>query len=271
MRKVAFITGATRGIGKACGLKLAREGYDIVVAARSVKPHEKLPGTIESAAEEMRALGATALAVYCNLVEQDSIDRAVAATLEKFGRIDAVINNAGALWWRNMEDTPMKRFDLVMNVNVRGAFAVTSAFLPTMRKQACGHIIFMSPPVDLSILHGHIAYLIGKYGMSMTAIGLAEELAGTGICATALWPKTIIESAASINFQMGNPSLWRKADIVADAAFEILQHPNETNGKCLIDEPFLRSIGYTDFDKYKCTPNGTPVELTTDIMRFSRT
>jgi citronellol/citronellal dehydrogenase len=271
MRKVAFITGATRGIGKACGLKLAREGYDIVVAGRSVKPHDKLPGTIESAADEMRALGATALPIYCNLVEQDSIDRAVAATLEKFGRIDAVINNAGALWWRNIEDTPMKRFDLVIDVNVRGAFAVTSAFLPTMRKQGSGHVIFMSPPIDLTILSGHVAYMIGKYGMSMTAIGLAEELAGTGIRATALWPKTIIESAASINFNMGNPSLWRKADIVADATFEIIQHPNESNGKCLIDEEFLRAIGYTNFDQYKCTPDGTPVELTADIMRMSRT
>jgi len=269
MKKVAFITGATRGIGKACGLKLAREGYNIVVAGRSVEPHPKLPGTLESAAGEMRALGAEALPVYCNLVEQDSIDKAVAASLEKFGRIDAVINNAGALWWRTVEQTPMKRFDLLMTVNVRGAFAVTSAFLPTMRKQGSGHVIFMSPPVDLSILHGHIAYMISKYGMTMTAIGLSQELAGTGIAATALWPRTIIETAASINFQMGTPDMWRKPDIVADATYEILQRPAETNGQCLIDEDFLRGIGYTDFDKYKCTPDGNPLELSAEVMRMT--
>lgn len=270
MRKVAFITGATRGIGKACGLKLAREGWNIVVAGRSTTEHPKLPGTIYTAAEEMRALGAEALPLHCNVVEQESIDLAVAATLNEFGRVDAVINNAGALWWRNLDETPMKRFDLVMAVNVRGAFAVTSGFLPAMRRAGSGHFLYMSPPIDLSIVSGRIAYMISKYGMTMTALGLAEELQGTGISATALWPKTIIESSATMNFKMGNPLLWRKADIVADAVHEILQRPDETNGKALIDEDFLRSVGYTDFDGYKCVPDGEPLALTAEVMRLAR-
>jgi citronellol/citronellal dehydrogenase len=203
-------------------------------------------------------------------VEQTSIDEAVSATLSEFGRVDAVINNAGALWWRNMDETPMKRFDLVMNVNARGAFAVTSAFLPTMLKQNSGHAIFMSPPIDLKVVGGHIAYMISKFGMTLTAIGLGDELKDTGISATALWPKTIIESYASINFKMGTPHLWRKADILADATYEILQRPEETRGKALIDEDFLRSIGYTDFERYKCEPDGEPLELTPEAMRIAR-
>lgn len=269
MRKVAFITGATRGVGRACARKLAREGWDVVVAGRSTTEQANLPGTVYSVAEEIRALGVNALPVYCNLVEQQSIDLAVAETLNVFGRVDAVINNAGALWWRDVDETPMKRFDLVMNVNARGAFAVTSGFLPTLRRQNSGHVICMSPPLDLTILAGHVAYLISKYGMTMLAVGLAEELANTGISATALWPRTIIESAASINHQMGTPAMWRKPDILADAVFEILQRPEETRGQCLIDEEFLRGIGYTDFEQYNCVPGGQPLPLTAEVLRMA--
>jgi citronellol/citronellal dehydrogenase len=270
MGKVAFITGATRGIGKACGLRLAREGWDIAVAGRSVTERPELPGTIYSVAEEIAALGVKTLPVQCNVIDLASVDAAVATTLETFGRIDAVINNAGALWWRNFDDTPMKKFDLVTGVNVRGSFAVTAGFMPAMRRQNSGHVIFMSPPVDTMILPGHIAYLIGKFGMTMIALGLGEELQGTGISATALWPKTVIESYATINFKMGLPEMWRKPDIIADATYEILQRPEETRGKALIDEEFLRSIGYTDFERYNCVEGGTPLELTNDIMRIVR-
>ncbi|MBI5095096.1 MAG: SDR family oxidoreductase [Candidatus Hydrogenedentes bacterium] len=261
MRNVAFISGASRGIGKAIGLKLASEGWDIVVAAKTEKDTPKLPGTIYSAAEEMRALGANALPVVCNVASQESIDAAVEKTLAAFGRVDAVINNAGALWWKNMEETPMKRFDLVMNVNVRAAFALTAGFLPTLKKQNSGHIIMMSPPVDLRVIPGHIAYMISKFGMTMIAFGLAEELRDSNISATALWPKTVIESYATINYHLGDPSVWRKADILADATFEILRRPAETKGKAFLDEDFLRSIGYTDFEKYNCVPGGQPMIL----------
>jgi citronellol/citronellal dehydrogenase len=270
MRKVAFITGGSRGIGKAIGLKLAREGWDIVVAAKTVKPHPKLAGTIHTAAEEIAQHGTEVLPVQCNVADLESVDAAVAATLDKFGRIDAVINNAGALWWRDMTETPMKRFDLVMDVNARGAFAVTAGFLPTMIEQNSGHVIMMSPPIDMHVVPGHIAYCISKFGMTMTVHGLADELADTAVSATALWPKTMIESFATKNYGMGGPKQWRKADVLADATYEILQRPAETKGLALIDEDYLRSVGYTDFDRYKCVPDGNPVELTADVFRASR-
>jgi len=139
-----------------------------------------------------------------------------------------------------------------------------------MKQQKSGHVINMSPPVDLSVVPGHIAYMISKFGMTMISLGLAEEMKEYNICATALWPKTIIESAATINYGMGDPTIWRKADILADATFEILQHPDLSNGKALIDEDFLREVGYTDFDQYLCVEGGQPVALDSDIMRAAR-
>ena len=269
-RPVAFITGATRGIGLACAKKLAQEGWDIAVAAKSTEENPKLPGTIFTAAEEVKALGADALPVQCNVRDLVSVQEAASATLDRFGRIDAVINNAGALWWRNMDETPMRRFDLVMEVNARGAYAVTEAFLPKMKEQKRGHVIMMSPPVDLSVVPGHIAYMISKFGMTMTALGIAEEFKDDNIYGSALWPKTVIESYATINFGMGTPEMWRKADIIADATYEILQHPDKSNGRALIDEDFLREVGYTDFDQYNCVPDGQPLELNSEVMRMAR-
>lgn len=270
MGNVAFITGATRGIGKACALRLAREGWNIVVAARSVEEDPRLPGTIYAAAEEIRGFGTEVLAVPCNVRDAEQVRQAAEATLERFGRVDAVINNAGALWWRMMEDTPMKRFDLVMEVNVRGTFAVTSAFLPTMKAQRSGHVIVMSPPIDASLAAGQIAYSISKYGMTLVALGIADEMRDYNIRGTALWPKTIIESYATMNFGMGDKRFWRKADIVADAVWEILQHPEQSNGRALIDEDFLRETGYTDFDPYLCVEGSTPLPLSPEVMAAAR-
>lgn len=270
MGNVAFITGASRGIGYACAQKLAREGWDIVVAAKTTEPNPKLPGTIFTAAESLREWGTKILPVACNVRDEASVQAAADKTLETFGRVDAVINNAGALWWRNMDETPLKKFDLVMEVNARGAYAVTEAFLPTMRTQKSGHVINMSPPIDLAVVPGHIAYMISKFGMTMIACGLAEEFADDNIRGTALWPKTLIESFATINYGMGVPEMWRKADILADAAYEILQHPEKSNGKALIDEDFLRDVGYTDFDPYRCVPGGEPLPLNSEVMRAAR-
>ncbi len=270
MAKVAFITGASRGIGLSCAHKLAKEGWDIVVAAKTTEAHPKLPGTIFTAAEEIRQHGTEVLPVQCNVRDVESINAAAAATLDKFGRIDAVINNAGALWWRNMDETPMNRYDLVHDVNARGAYAVTFAFLEKMKEQKSGHVINMSPPIDLKMLPGHIAYCIGKFGMTMIAQGIAEELKEYNVCGSALWPATIIESSATINYHMGDPSVWRKADIIADATFEILQHPDKSNGRALIDEDFLKEVGYTDFDQYKCLPESEPIRLDSDVMAASR-
>lgn len=261
MAKVAFITGATRGIGKACALKLASEGWDIAVAAKSTHENPKIPGTIYSAAEEIGAFGTRALPVQCNVRDIESVRQAAEATLDAFGRIDAVINNAGALWWKPMLQTPMSKFDLVLEVNARGAFAVTSAFLPAMKEQNFGHVIVMSPPIRTERMGGRVAYWISKYGMTMIAHGIADEFADTPISATALWPKTLVESFATKNFHLGAPEQWRKADILADATYEILQRPAETKGKALIDEDFLRSIGVTDFSKYNVVESGDPMVI----------
>ncbi len=260
--KVAFITGATRGIGKACALKLAQEGWDIAVAAKSVDENPKIPGTIFSAAEEIRVHGTKVLPVQCNVRDLDSVTEAANTTLEEFGRIDAVINNAGALWWKPMLQTPMSKFDLIMEVNARGAFAVTSAFLPTIKEQNSGHVIVMSPPITTEGMGSRIGYWISKYGMTMIAHGLAEEFPDSPeISATALWPKTLVESFATKNFNIGGPDQWRKADILADATYEILMRPQETKGKALIDEDFLRSIGVTDFSKYNVVEGSEPVVI----------
>lgn len=266
MPKVAFITGASRGIGRACAFRLARDGWDIVIAAKSVSDTPNLPGTIYSVAREVEALGVRTLPVQCNVRNLDEVKRTADTTLQHFGRVDAIINNAGALWWRTMDETPMNRFDLVMEVNVRGAYAVTEAFLLAMKQQNSGHVIMMSPPVDLTVIPGHIAYMISKFGMTMTALGLAEELKAYHIAATALWPKTVIESYATINFKLGDPSVWRKADILADAVREIVAHPEKSNGRALIDEDFLREMGYTDFEKYCCTENGIPMGINAETM-----
>ncbi|MFP6582736.1 MAG: SDR family oxidoreductase [Candidatus Hydrogenedentota bacterium] len=258
MNKVAFITGASRGIGKCVGHKLASNGWDIVVAAKSTEENPKLPGTIFTAADELSEHGTDILPVRCDVTDLESIQTAVDATLDHYGRIDAVINNAGALWWKNMDETPMKRYDLINNVNARGSFAVTQAFLPTMQKQKSGHVICMSPPYDEEMFPGHIAYCISKFGMTMMAQGISMEMKDYNIHGSALWPHTMIESLATINWGLGDTSTWRKADILADATFEILQHPELSSGKALLDEHFLRLVGYTDFDQYLCEPGGKP-------------
>jgi len=270
MAKVAFITGASRGIGLACATKLAQNGWDIVVAAKTTEENPKLPGTIYTAAEEIAKFGTTVLPVQCNVRDIDQVNAAAQATLDKFGRIDAVINNAGALWWRNLDETDMRRYDLVHEVNARGAYACTFAFIEAMKQQKSGHVLNMSPPVDLKMVPGHIAYMIGKFGMTLLVHGLAEEMREYNIKATALWPKTLIESFATINFGMGDPTIWRKAEILADATYEILEHPELCNGKAVIDEDFLREVGYTDFDQYLCVPDGTPLELSSEVMAAAR-
>lgn len=261
MNKVAFITGGSRGIGKACAHRFARGGYDVVIAAKTTEENPKLPGTIFTAADEVSRHGTEVFPVRCDVTDVQSVQQAAEATLLKFGRIDVVINNAGALWWKTMDETPMKRFDLMMNVNARGAFAVTSAFLPAMKDQRSGHVILMSPPITMDMLPGHIGYCISKFGMTMIAHGLPREFGSYNVHATALWPKTLIESYATINFKLGDPSVWRKADILADASFEIVEHPELSDGQALIDEDFLRSVGYTDFDQYLCVEGGQPQSI----------
>ncbi len=257
--KVAIITGGSRGIGRAVGLALARRGCDIVVAAKTDEPNPKLPGTIHTVAAEVEALGRRALPVKCDVRSDDDIAAMAAKTMERFGRIDILVNNAGALWWQNVVDTPMKRYDLINQINSRAAFACTQAVLPHMLAGAGGHILVYSPPIDLAALPGKVAYCISKFGMTMLAHGLAAEMEGKPISINALWPVTAVESAATINFQLGGPWMWRKPDILADATLELVtRKPGEFSGHACLDEDLLREAGVTDFVKYRCDPASEP-------------
>jgi len=264
--KVAFITGASRGVGKCLALALAREGCHIVVAAKTTEPDPRLPGTIYDAAKEIERLGVRALPLRVDVRDESTIESAVKATLEKLGRIDFLINNAGALHWRKVTETPLKRFDLVMGVNARGAFACTYHVLPTMKKQGFGHILMMSPPVDVKAAAGKVGYAISKFGMTLIAHGLAEEVRADNIACNALWPATMIESYATINWNLGGPALWRKPQILADATAKIFaKEPKSFTGQALIDEDFLRSEGVTDFTPYRCDPNSEPPRVGFDF------
>lgn len=270
--KVAIVTGASRGVGKAVALKLAREGVDIVVAAKTVEPDPRLPGTIHETAAEIEELGRRALAIQTNVRDEEEIERLVGATLKTFGRIDILVNNAGALWWKPVLETPSRRFDLVMDVNVRAAFLCAAAVLPTMVEQKWGHIINMSPPIDLKLLPGKVAYFISKFGMTMMVHGLAAEVRDHNVAVNALWPVTMIESQATINFGLGERSMWRKPEILADAAFAMVtKEPHTYTGQALLDEEVLRGEGISDFGSYNCVPGATPQRIvwTSDLGRTS--
>lgn len=260
--RVVFITGASRGIGKACALACAQAGADIVVAAKTAEPNPKLPGTIYETAEAVKALGRRCLPIQLDVRDADACEAAITQTVSTFGRIDALINNAGALWWADITETPVKRFDLIMDVNVRASFVLSRAALPHMMKQKYGHIIMMSPPPDLSAVPHHGAYSVSKFGMTMIAQAIAEEYKQHNITANALWPATIVESQASIGFGLGDPSHWRKAEILADSAVLLLsRNPSERMGRAWIDEDLLQSEGVTDLSKYRCDPNIEPTRF----------
>jgi citronellol/citronellal dehydrogenase len=261
--RVAVITGASRGIGKAIALRLAEEGCHVVVAAKTVEPHPTLPGTIGETAAEIEKLGRRALAVACDVRNDAQVEELARRTLDTFGRVDFVINNAGALWWMDMIQTPMKRFDLVMGVNARGAFAVTHAFLPAMIEARYGHVLMMSPPVVPEAAAHKIAYMISKFGMTLVAHGLAGEVQEHNVACNALWPATMVESLAVINFGLGDSSMWRKPEILSDATVAIFRRePASFTGHALIDEDFLREHeGVEDFSRYRCDPQVEPPRL----------
>jgi citronellol/citronellal dehydrogenase len=265
--KVAIVTGASRGIGKVVALRLAQCGCDVAVAARSEVSKPRLPGTIHDTVREIEALGRRAIAVKTNVREADEIEAMVERTVAELGRVDILINNAGALWWMPVAETPTKRFDLVMDVNARAAFVASRAVLPHMAKQGGGHILVYSPPLDMAMLPGKVAYCISKFGMTMLAQGLAEEVREAGIAANALWPATVVESQASINHGLGGPAMWRKAEIVADATLAILARGTEVTGRALLDEEILREAGVGEFDAYSCVPGGQPLYIVGEEAR----
>lgn len=259
--KTVFITGASRGIGKAIALKLAGEGANIIVAAKSVEEDPRLGGTIFSAAQEIEAAGGKALAVKCDIRFEEEIQQAVQQAVDTFGGIDILINNASAIYLSNSEQTDAKRFDLMHDINVRGTFFVTRACLPHLKNGKNPHILTLSPPVNLDVkwFRSHIGYTITKYNMSMMALGWAEEFKKYGIASNALWPRTTIATAAVKNLLGGDAliKMSRTPDIIADAAYAILEKPSrDCTGNTFVDEDFLKTQGVTDFEKYAITPGG---------------
>jgi citronellol/citronellal dehydrogenase len=263
--RVALVTGASRGIGKALAVRLAREGADIVIASKSEQSTERLPGSIHETADEIRALGRRAAAVPTDVRDEEAIRRMIERTIEEFGRLDILVNNAGAIWLQPVLNTPAKRFDLVMGVNVRAAYLACYYALPHMVKQQWGHILNMCPRLSVKPSPGKVAYMISKLGMAYVALGVAAEHAADNIAGNTLWPRTIIESQASINWNMAGRDQWRTPEILCDASMAIFaQEPRTSTGRQWIDEEALTELaGVTDFDHYWCEgrPPARPIYI----------
>ena len=259
--KTIFITGASRGIGKAIALRLAREGANIIVAAKSVEENPKLGGTIYSSAKEIEIAGGKALPVQLDIRNEEAIEAAVQQAVDKFGGIDILINNASAISLSPTEQTEPKRFDLMHDINVRGTFFMSKACIPHLKKSSNAHILNLSPPINMDPkwFKSHVAYTMSKYNMTMIALGLAGELKKYNIAVNALWPKTTIATAAVQNLLGGEAlmKMSRKPEIIADAAFYILSKPStECTGNTFIDEEVLASEGITDLEHYAVVPGG---------------
>ncbi len=257
--KTLFITGASRGIGLAIALRAAKDGANIVVAAKTADPHPKLVGTIFTAAAEIEKAGGKALPLMVDVRDEESVKAAMAKAVETFGGIDIVINNASAINLARTTDIDMKRYDLMNQINTRGTFMVSKFAIPHLIKAENPHILMLSPPLDMSEkwFSPHLAYSIAKYGMSLCVLGLAGELRSKGVAVNALWPRTTIATAA-VNNLLGGDALMkasRTPEILADAAHMIFTTPSkELTGQFLIDDTFMVSRGVTDFDKYRVDP-----------------
>jgi citronellol/citronellal dehydrogenase len=257
--KVLFITGSSRGIGKTIALRAAQDGAKIVVVGKTDNPHPKLPGTVFSAVAEIQAAGGEAIPAICDIRYEEQVDQAIKLAADNFGGIDILVNNASAISLTTTPDTPIKRFDLMMNVNVRGTFLCSQKALPYLQKAENPHILTLSPPLNLDPkwFQNHVAYTISKYGMSMCVLGMAEEFRKYSIGVNALWPRTSIDTAAVENLLGGESTVKhsRKPEIVADAAYIILtQSAKQCTGNFFIDDEVLMSHGICDLGKYSVSP-----------------
>ena len=244
--RVAIVTGSSRGIGRAMVLRLASEGASVVVTGKSEEGTEKLPGSIHSVVAEVEEAGGTALAVRVDVRHDEEVKAMVDRTVERFGRLDILVNNAGAMWWQPVLQTPPNRYDLMWMVNVRGAYICSYYALPHMVAQKWGHIINCSPPITTDPSPGWVTYMTTKMGMTRLAIGIAAEYKDAGVACNSLWPVTMIESLATLNWNIGDRSQWRSPAILCDAMVEIVTtEPPKLTGEQILDEPFLRERGWT--------------------------
>lgn len=257
--QVAFVTGTSRGIGKALALRLADAGAKVVSTGKSVEPHDRLPGTIVETTEEIRERGGDSIAIELDVRDEENVRAAIERTVEEWGRLDVVVNNAGAIHLAPFEETPPKRFDLLVDVNARGAYVTTQAALPHLRESGGGHVVTMSPPLETEAAPGKAAYAFSKLGMTFLAKSLAEELASDGVAVNALWPVAAIETEATRHFELGSPEDWRTPEIVCDATMEILtRDPGDCTGNAFYDEDLLREAGVEDFSRYAVVEGTDP-------------
>lgn len=261
--KTVFITGSSRGIGRAMALRFAKEGANVVITGKTDEPHPTLPGTIHTVAKEVEAAGGQALPLVLDVRDESAIAAAVEKTVDTFGGIDVLVNNASAIFLRGTLDTPMKRFDLMMGVNARATFACSQACIPHLMKSENPHILNMGPPLDMDSkwFKDHVAYTFSKFGMSICTLGMSAEFKEEGIAVNSLWPKTTIATAAiKVNFPPELYEACRKPEIVADAAFEIVTKDSQsTSGNYFVDEEVLKAAGVSDFEKYNMTKGVTPM------------
>jgi citronellol/citronellal dehydrogenase len=251
--KTLFVSGGSRGIGLAIALRAAKDGANVVIAAKTTEPHPKLPGTIFTAAEEIERAGGKALPYQTDIRDEDQVMRAVEATVERFGGIDILVNNASAISLTGTIETPMKRFDLMMGINLRGTYLCSRACLPHLKRAKNPHILTLSPPLNMNPrwFGPHVAYTIAKYGMSMCVLGMAEEFRKDGVAVNALWPRTTIATAALQIIPGAAPEAGRTPEIMADAAHAVLTRDSRSLTGCfLIDEDVLREAGVADFERY---------------------
>jgi len=256
--KTIFITGATRGIGREIALRCARDGANIAVTGKTSEPHPKLSGTIHTVAREVEAAGGAALPIQLDVRDADAVVAAVQHAAARFGGIDCLVNNASAIALTGTLDTPVKRLDLMLAVNLRGTFVCSQACIPHLRKAANPHILTLSPPLNMKPrwFKDHVAYTMAKYGMSMCTLGMAEEFRSSGIAVNSLWPRTTIATAAiEVHFPEAILEASRKPAIMADAAYAILNRDSRgATGNFYVDDEVLRAEGVTDFDQYAVTP-----------------
>ena len=269
--KTCIITGASRGIGALLAKRLAKNKYNVVIAAKSVKENLKLPGTIYSVAKEINDAGGIALPVKTDLRSETDCQNLIDETILNFGNVDVLINNAGALWWKPIVETPTKRYDLINDINVRASYILSHLCLPYMEKNNFGHIIMQSPPfnpeevMDLSLkrlLKDKTAYMVSKLGMSIVSKGISQEYNDKNICSNTIWPVTPIKTHALTNNNIGDDRFYRKPEILVDAIELMLEEdPMRFNGRSVYDEDYLREKGVSDFTKYRCHKDFEPPKI----------